>query len=147
MAEQGARSAHRTRRCAATPRRIRVAARPPRCTAGHCRPARRQRAHAVQRASREARTRQFKGKPPGRDARSRDRVMMNAPRAIVVFVPVPAAGSQEPLRARQAATLSAGESATTLPRFVPPAQQLDAIRHQSREMFIEQARAQRVAHG
>lgn len=71
--------------------------------------------------------------------------MTNAPRAIVVFVPVPAAGSQEPLRRAKPPPYPQVKR-DPLPRFVPPAQQLDAIRHQSREM-LAMVRAQRVAHG
>ena len=76
---------------------------------------------------------------------------MNAPRAIVVFVPVPAAGSQEPLK-RMKPIYPAKRSDQrwplnqAIPRYTPDPAQIAALKRQGREV-LEQVRVQRVAHG
>lgn len=77
--------------------------------------------------------------------------MTNAPRAVLVFVPVPSAGNPEPLR--RAKPIYPAKRADqrwplnqSIPKYTPPADQLDAIRRQSREV-LDQARSQRASHG
>ena len=80
--------------------------------------------------------------------------MTNAPRAIVVFVPVPAAGSQEPLKRMKPPPYPRqrdqrqhwSQQHQAVPRYTPPADQIEAIKRAGKAM-LEQARSQRAAHG
>jgi hypothetical protein len=71
--------------------------------------------------------------------------MTNAPRAIVVFVPLPAAGSPKVVRQVKPPPYPKGRP-DPLPRYTPPADQIEALKRQGREV-LDMVRAQRTVHG
>lgn len=67
--------------------------------------------------------------------------MTNAPRAIVVFVPLPAAGSQEPLRRAKPTYPGPARSKhphvphQAIPCYVPPAGLIEEIKRRGKEVL------------
>lgn len=69
--------------------------------------------------------------------------MTNAPRAVVVFVPYPAAGSPEPLRkARPIYPAKPRQPQWPLPKYTPPADQIAEIKRRGQEL-LAMVRSQR----
>jgi len=74
--------------------------------------------------------------------------MTNAPKPVVIFVPIPSAGSPEPLRRlRPAYPAKRCDQRWPLSqqiphRYVPPASLIEALRRQGREA-LDMARSQR----